>query len=390
MIDETNVAEDELDHENGAANSNAEKRRKKEERSKIAKHALLQSLYSGKAESVSERVALVLKLNTKARNNEIELYKDYWTTFESENLSSNQGVNFEEFLKITRPMTLTRMRAKIQNEFHLFEADDTIKKRRGVLSEEKRSEMLDMQASFPVFSVFADESGKTSGEYLIIGSLWFADARSEIQTIQRIRAWKTESKINHEFHFAELSPNQLEEYKAFIDLLLTDNHTLSFKAAIVKKSGIKNTHNALFHLSLFLLREGILHENSTGNAKLPRRIEVSFDSENPEADKLRLSTIKTLLHSEINDVENRLRCESFEPVDSKGNHLIQSADLFAASLNRKLNERPGKLNHKDALADHLFQKLGIIQYAAPNVGFENNAVKIFSLSTINSDDIIVT
>lgn len=250
--------------------------------------------------------------------------------------------------------------------------------------------MVELQASYPVFSVFADESGKTKGDYLIIGSIWFTDSAAEIRTIQKIRAWKNSAGIKNEFHYSKMEPNQFEQYKSFFDLVLDDNHAIAFKAAIVNKSGTKNTHNALFHLTLYLLREGVLHEDYTGNAKLPRRIEVSFDSENIEADRLRLSTIKSLLHTDINQESRKLRCESFEPVDSDHNYLIQAADLFAASLNRRLNERPDKKNHKDALSDHIFMQLGMRDYDVPNIGFENNAVKVFSLDTIKSDDIIVS
>jgi len=366
------------------------KKRTKEERTKIAKNALLQSLYSGKIDSVSEKVALVLKLNTKARNSEVDLYWEFWKTFESNLLSDQKNISYEEMVKLTRPMSLTRMRAKIQNEFHLFEAEDAVKKRRGTLEDEKKAEMLEFRASFPVFSVFADESGKVKGDYLIIGSLWFSDANAEMRTVHKIRECKDRLGIKHEFHFAELSPNQVPLYKDFFNNLIQDNHSLSFKAAIVKKAGVKNIHNALFHLTLYLLREGILHEDSSGNAKLPRRIEVSFDSENLEADRLRLSSIKSILDVQINAGTNRLRCESFEPVESGGNYLIQGADIFAASLNRRLNERPERPNHKDILSEYIFEHLGIVDYDPPNVSFENNAVKIFSLDAIQSDDVIVT
>lgn len=384
------VADGELDDIDFDRAVDENKKLSLEEKRQKAKKQLLESLYSGIADTIIEKVALALKLSKKARNSDVELYWEFWRTYESERMANVNSVTYEETFKISRPMSLSRARAKIQNEYQLFQADELIKKRRGVLEEERKNEMLEATPVYPVFSVLADESGKTMGDYLIIGSIWFYDARAETATISKLRKWNSENKIDYEFHFSDLSPSRLESYKAYFSEFLSGNTSVCFKAAIVKKSGLQNMQNALNHLTLFLLNQGVLHEDSTGAAQLPRRLEFWADSENVEADNLRLSAIKSLLQKQKFPSGRILKCDSFEAIESKGNLLIQIADIFSASINRIINISSDKKNAKDALAEHVLQSLGMVEYGSGAIDFENNHVKIFTLSNIQDGDILTS
>lgn len=87
----------------------------------------------------------------------------------------------------------------------------------------------------------------------------------------KIREWIQKANIDFEFHFARLNKSHLETYKAFFRKFISLNPTIGFKIITIKRRGIKDIQSAITDLTFHLLNNGILHENETGRASLPRR-----------------------------------------------------------------------------------------------------------------------
>jgi hypothetical protein len=97
--------------------------------------------------------------------------------------------------------SLVRERARIQNQYRLFLADEAIRDRRGTLEEEEREKAVETP-DYPVYAVFFDESGKTS-PYLIVGSLWFLSSGTESLDLYRD---SQELRKKHNFKVNFISP----------------------------------------------------------------------------------------------------------------------------------------------------------------------------------------
>ena len=174
---------------------------------------------------------------------------------------------------LTRLTSITRERARIQNQYRLFLADPAIQERRGTLEESEREKAIETP-DYPVYTVFLDESGKTS-PYLIVGSLWFLSSGTEPWAlIRESNELKDKRKFSGEFHFSEMKKDQLDIYKELIDIFLMKGGAISFKFISVQKQGIKNVQAALGELYYHLLIRGIDHEASTGRAPLPRILQA--------------------------------------------------------------------------------------------------------------------
>src|SRR5262249_48908241 len=135
----------------------------------------------------------------------------------------------DELYRLSRLTTLVRARAKIQNEFKLFRPSAHIAAARGTLEEHERERAIQQRPGHPVFSVYADESGKT-GTHLIIGSLWFAHGPETFTLAQEIREWRQRRDCQREFHFQDITSQTLGTYLEFTELFLARATTVSFKA----------------------------------------------------------------------------------------------------------------------------------------------------------------
>lgn len=325
---------------------------------------ILHSAICGKIGNIREKVAYILNNFTSARNSDIELAWLYWSSFEQD-IFNGATVTKLELLKLTKISSLTRIRAKIQNEYKLFQANDKVKRYRGVLEEEKKQEAIEDKPSYPLYTIFIDETGKTQ-QYISVGSLWDTDPRTTLFARQKIAVWLELQNIDYEFHFADLKNQKLEQYKAFFLKFLILHPSIGFKAIIISKSGLTNINSVITDLTFHLINDGIKHENETGRAPLPRLLQVRLDREEEGSDQLKLANIKERIISQ--HIEGLL-IDSMEVVDSKDNIYLQVVDLFISAINRKLHYSISKDNPKDELADYI---LGLLKFNIENLDMENN------------------
>lgn len=341
------------------ADENAEiEKESREQRIEREKQELLTRVASSELSNMRQRVAWLLNHFPRTRNSDIALQVKYWEIFEH-NLVGEGRVSLEDLYRLPRLTSLVRERARIQNQYRLFLADEPIRERRGTLEEEEREQAIETP-DYPVYAVFLDESGKTS-PFLIVGSLWFLSSGAESLDLYRdSQELKKKHKFEGEFHFAAMKKDQFNIYKELIDIFLTKGGMISFKFASVPRYGIKNTQAALADLYYHVLTKGIDHENSTGRAPLPRILQAWKDSEEIGADKLLMANLKEKVRQAAASVyQNKLVVDNFVAMDSKSNIFLQVADIMASSVNRILSRSNEARNHKDDLADHLISRLGI-------------------------------
>ncbi|MDQ0200308.1 hypothetical protein [Neobacillus ginsengisoli] len=90
---------------------------------------------------MTTRVANILNRYPETRKSDITLQIKYWQVYSG--LKSN-FVDLTKLYSLERLTSLARARAKIQNEYKLFQADiETRRRRRTLEEEEKEAQMLD-------------------------------------------------------------------------------------------------------------------------------------------------------------------------------------------------------------------------------------------------------
>jgi hypothetical protein len=352
----------------------------KEERIEKEKQELLNRIVSGQIENIKDRVAYILNHSNEARNSDIELAWFYWTNFEREKFSGHT-VSKEQMLAMTRISSLSRIRAKIQNEYKLFQADDTVKRFRGKLEEDKKTEAVeDKPSGLGIYSVYIDETGKNQ-EYISVGSLWNLkfDFSAVYSAHIELKKWKDEKQIDFEFHFRELTKNRLELYKEFFVKYITKFPETGFKLIVLNNKGLSDKGQAITDLTYHLISKGIEHENSTGRAPFPRVLQVWIDEEEKGSDKLKMENIKERLKSQK---IKGLYFGDFAAVSSKGSFDAQIVDLFTASINRKLHSQNDG-HFKDEFANFV---LDVLKFDIAQINKVNNDVDnatLFNLADIN-------
>ncbi len=343
------------------------------------KKDLLNKVLSGNITTTREKVGFILNHHSDARNSDIALAWKYWTIYESDLFDGNV-VTRENLMKLKRIVTLCRDRARIQNDYKLFQADDKVKQQRGVLEDEFKQKAIDEQpVNLPIYSVYMDETGKT-GNFLAVGSIWVVDGMSTLYNQMKIRQWKESKDINYEFHFSELSKGKLPIYKEFFLKFLKLNPTIAFKAIIVSKQGLKTIGTAITDLTFHLINKGIKQEHDSNRSPLPRRLQVWLDQEEPGSDQMKIENLKERLTAQ--KIEG-LRIGDFQAVDSKDNFYIQAVDLFTAAINRKLHSENN--NFKDELADYIFSLLDFDIDSIQQNNSDSDRSTVFDLS-YNSRD----
>ncbi len=342
----------------------SESNSEREEKIEKEKQDLLSKVLSGNLETKHDKVGFILNNYSIARNSDIELAWLYWSTFEGDKFNGCH-ITKEDLKKLTMINSLTRSRARIQNDYKLFQADEKVRRHRGVLAEEMREEAIEEKpAGLPMYSVYVDETGKTQ-DYLSVGSLWIVDGFKSFQANRKINEWLELNKIDYEFHFAEVSNHKLDTYKEFFLKYLKLNPTIGFKAIVVNKRGISDLNSAITDLTFHLIHKGINHENSTGRAPLPRLLQVWLDEEEKGIDQLKIENLKERI---TRQKKSDLYLGDFVAVESKYNYNIQIVDLFTSSINRRIHNPDSLGKAKDELADYV---LGLLNFDINSINLDN-------------------
>ncbi|MBF8964301.1 DUF3800 domain-containing protein [Pontibacter sp. FD36] len=352
-----------------------EKEKSKSERIESEKKEVISRVNSGNIEKVRDRVAFILNYSNEARNSDIDLAWLYWRTFEADKFNGT-SITKEQLRSLAKIGTLSRHRAKIQNEYKLFEADYDVKQYRGVLQENNKQEAVDDKPKgIGMYSVYIDETGKNQS-YLSVGSLWILEVGS-LLAYPELAKWKNDKQINYEFHFNALDRFRMPMFKEFFSKFLSLHPAISFKLIVVNNKGFSDKNAAITDLTYHLLNKGVGHENDSGRAPLPRVLQVWIDEDEKGSDILKIENIKERIDSQR--IEG-LHLGEFQAVDSESNFYIQIVDLFTGAINRKLNTPPGSNHFKDNFADFILETIG---FDISDIDTDNDEIdhsKLFNLT----------
>lgn len=335
------------------------KAQRKAERIAKQRAVLLEKLASNITDTLNARVAWVLNHHPATRNSDVRLQVTYWKTFDHQWVSGS-SVALEDMYRLSRLTDITRARAKIQNEYHLFKATDEIRQRRGTREERERERQRNDQPGFPTLTVYADESGKTD-DFLLVGSLWFLAGLDVTELAEALEIWRETTGFTHELHFSEITSGNVERYFEVLEILYARSASVSFRAIYVRRRGHSDAARTLDDLFFHLLVRGVTHEHRTGRAELPRSISIWKDSEEESRDKLMTANLMMRLRAASqSEFGGALQISSIEVISSKKIDFIQLADLFIGSLNRYLNHDPDRTSNKpkDRFARAFLERFG--------------------------------
>lgn len=331
---------------------------KKAMRIERERQRLEEAVQKSRLDTLQERVAWILNYYPEARDSDVRLQIEFWKTF-TPDLVAGGRVHIEDYPRLALLTSVVRARAKIQNEYKLFQASPEVREYRHTLDTEEREKARAQKQTYPLFSVFADESGKNA-DHLIAGSIWILHPPEVLRLTIEAERWRRERKVEDEFHFQDINAANLPMYLEFADWMVTASAVVSFRSISVERRGIGRQSQALEELYYHLLLEGVDHEHRTGRAPLPRSLALTKDLEEQGRDKLFLAGLRdALLQAASGRFGGQLSIDSLRVDDSKGQILLQMADLYTGSINRVLNVEPNLGNPKYKFASYLLGQLGI-------------------------------
>ncbi len=322
------------------------------------KKELLASLAGGNFSTQKAKVAAILNLFPDSRNSDIKLALKYWETFQPD-IYNPSGILPKDLFKLERLHYIVRARAKIQNEYGLFQADEKIKHHRKKQEEVMHESVLEDVAPKRVIHVFADETGKTH-DFVIVAAVWVLSGRAVFKVTQAINEWKeTSAWAGREIHFAKFGKMDFDTLRDYLGVIQQNREFLSFKVIAVQKSRTKRKiEEVIEKLHEHMLVRGAEHEIEQGRVDLPREIGVTIDEEQ-SLDPFILSEMTRRVAADFaQHYKDQLQIESIQTVSSRSSALVQLADLVAGAVNRRLNH-VGAKNYKDEMADWIVHTLDL-------------------------------
>jgi hypothetical protein len=336
------------------------------EKTSLSKHLRLQqeaqalqtSLKEGSLTDLKTRVAWVLNLYPHTRNSDISLSLKYWELYQPD-IYNSAALAPRDLFRLERTNNITRVRAKIQNEYHLFPADDAIKNHRKQHEEDIREEVVEDKPARNLACVFADETGKTQ-DYICVAAVWVLTGYSVFKVSQSILRWKPTSPWgDREIHFADFKKHHGIALREYLDLILKHREFLSFKVIAFERVTARRPVEEIVHrLHEFMVTRGAKHEIDNNRIRLPYELQLTVDAET-SLDTIACADIKHRIASDFTlNYGEQLRIDSVDAVQSHRSPLVQLADVIAGAVNRRKNHR-GERGFKDDYADMIIDMLGI-------------------------------
>ena len=209
----------------------------REEKLAREREQLLADIAGRLTDDLKRQVGYVLSLFPDARNSDVGLAIRVWQLFYPNELDG-EWLHLDALYRLPKVTSITRVRAKIQNEYGLFAPSAEVRAFREARGEDVAEDMVADQPGPPMIAVHSDESGK-SDRYLVVGSLWIVDVVRETGIFRRLLEWKNERNIRREFKFAELTKANLAETIEFLETALADADAMGFKACVVDRQRLK-------------------------------------------------------------------------------------------------------------------------------------------------------
>ena len=329
---------------------------------------LLASLNDGVFSDVKTKVAWVLNMFPHTRNSDISLTLKYWELYHAD-LFNPTAMNPRDMFKLERETSIVRVRAKIQNEYQLFPADENIRRRRRAIEDEVKEAVVEDKPERNVVYVFADETGKNA-EFVCVAAVWVLTGYAIFKLNQAIRTWQETSPwADRELHFAEFKKHHVAALPGYLAVIRNHRQYLSFKVIAVERSTIKRPiEEIVMRLHEEMMIRGAKHEVKSSRIKLPHAIRLTVDAEQ-SLDNFSCSEMKSRIASAYQAEHGEdLSVEDVSTISSQKSALVQLADIIAGAVNRRKNHT-GDPGYKDEMADLIIKELDIQleKDAIPNV-----------------------
>ncbi len=335
--------------------------RAKAERLEREKEDLLRDIAASTTNDLRAKIGYVLNHYPAARDSDVALAHLVWETFYPEYIEDGQ-VLLEDMYRLPRQGTMSRTRAKIQNEYGLFQPSAEIAGFRKGLREDKEKEIVADKPGPPVLSVHADESGKNR-RFMVVGSVWVVDVGREWRAVEALRQWERDAGITGEFKFADLTKDKLPLAIDFVKKAMEHSELLGFKACVLDTQKVKRMakEEVLYGLYYELAMSGMDHEITAGRVVLPRWLYLVKDADDG-TDVLRLPELQRRLTERCREYfKDQVQVDSIITATSDSSLLLQLADLFSGSVGRMYNKVGEAMNQKDEFAN-FFQKLAGFEF----------------------------
>ncbi|RSD21064.1 DUF3800 domain-containing protein [Mesobacillus subterraneus] len=351
--------------------SGDEQQRKKLERElkrRVLANKLINEIEQEKNNTILNKVGLILNKYPHTRNSDVSLMLKFWEVFEGHKSDSIEKKDMYFFERLT---SVARARAKIQNEYGLFPADEKVRKFRRSKEEKEKEFQIESKPEMPIIYIYADETGKND-DFVVVGSLWILDEKRNGQIVRSLETWVKGKKtagvqVPGEFHFVDIknNGNNIDIYKEFFSYFMSiASDVISFTAIAVNKKNIKkHIDDLISDLFYQIVRIGIEHEKKNNRISFPKQLSYLKDEEKGES-PYRIKGIQDTIVDKLKiHYGDNIKLNKFVPVDSKHVKLIQIADLFTGSLNRIINHQrknpEAQKNAKDDFAQIVLDSMGL-------------------------------
>jgi hypothetical protein len=296
------------------------KKKTKAERIEQERTRLLEDVAATVTDDLRSKVGYILSHYPEARDSDVALAHRLWETFYPE-LIEGDRVRLDDMYALPRQNSISRVRAKIQNEYGLFQPSAEVADARRTLRDDTKAEMGADKPGPPVLTVYADESGK-SQHYLVVGSVWILDISKAWRVVFDLRQWQKEAGSI-----------------AFFTKAIACSFFVLFNSA--------NLNSRLYYE---LAMTGVEHEIEVGRVVLPRSLAIVKDADDGP-DALMLPELTRRLTVACRDYFNgTVMVDSVMTGRSHESPLLQLADLFSGSVGRIMNKDGDGTNHKDGFA----------------------------------------
>ena len=341
----------------------------------VERERLLESVAAGDFSTLIAKVGYMLNLYPDTRNSDVQLAIQYWGTFQPD-LFNEFGILPRNLFKLERMTLISRARAKIQNEYGLFLANDAVRRGRRSNEERMQDAVIEAVAPRPTVSIFADETGKNA-TWIIVAAVWVLNPRSVFDLTNKIKAWKDTSAwaTRKEIHFSKFGSLDAEPLGQYLGLIAENREFLGFKFAAVERAATqRSTEETVLRLHEFMAIEGLAHEVQSGRVGLPRSLELTVDKES-SLDPLALYDARMRVEARLRHTHgDQATVGWLQAAPSHKSAMIQMADVIGGAINRKLNDLGGPRNHKDEMADMVIRTLGIQFKTEPHERFDSAAM----------------
>lgn len=341
--------------------SNEQKIPTREERIKQEANRLLEDIDALNLRTVKQRVGYILNRYPEARDSDVTLALLYWRHFG--NLPSEAVISQSDLYTLERMTTLVRARAKIQNEYRLFQPTEGVRRRRLHLSERVKEEQVADRPGPPVVQVFCDESGKNK-QYLIVAGVWAVNSMRLFsftgESMKKVKMGSANLEIHASSIRGEEDARLIEEFVQWA--IENYGDVFGWKAVFVEHPRGRLEDN-LLDLYVHYVIGGMRHEIQRGRVALPRQLKIEKDMEGG-LDRLRIANMHERISLKLgNEFGEAVRIEDLYEENSRESAGLWLADAFAWAISRIMNEGEQtavgrRSSVKDSLARRLVEMAG--------------------------------